>query len=353
MTDRTSTASRLRGASTFAILTAALVGAANASRADEVTIYSYREPALIEPLLQAFTKETGIAANVVFANEGLIERASAEGANSPVDVILTNEFGLLLQARDAGLTAPLTDAAIVDRIPAQYRDPDGHWLGLTLRARVVYASKARVAADAITYEELAEPKWRGKICSRSGQHTYNVSLVAAMIAHLGPDGAETWLKGVKENLARKPAGGDRDQVKAVFTGECDLAIGNTYYMAAMLANDRQPEQKQWAASVKILFPTVAGAGTHVNISGAALIKTAPHKDAALKLIAYLASDRAQTLYASANGEYPIVAGLPASDLVAGFGVLKPDGLALETIGKLRRAASELVDKVGFDSGPGT
>ena len=319
--------------------------------AAEVHVYSFREPKLMEPLFQAFTAKTGIEVKSVFAKDGLIERIIAEGANSPADVLLTNEFGLLTQARDAGITQPALTPAIEADVPAAYRDPQGHWIGLTRRARVVYASKERVTQDAITYEELADPKWKGKICSRSGQHTYNVALVASMIAHHGAADAETWLKGVKENLAHKPSGGDRDQVKAIYAGECDIAIGNTYYMGLMATNDKEPEQKEWAAAVKVLFPNAADRGTHVNLSGASLVKYAPDKDAALALIAFLATAEAQATYAAVNHEYPVKEGIAPSELVQSWGTLKPDALPLEEIAKLRRQASELVDKVGFDNGP--
>lgn len=315
---------------------------------EAVNIYSYREPKLIDPLLKDFTAETGIKVNIVYANSGLVERLAAEGRNSPADVLLTNEFGLLIQAVAAGVTAPVKSDVIAARIPASLRDPDGHWAGLTRRARIVYASKDRVPQDAITYEELADPKWRGKICARSGQHTYNVSLIASMIAHLGEAKAEEWLAGVKANLARKPAGGDREQVRDVQAGLCDLAIGNTYYMVAM---QKSQEQKVWADAVKILFPNAGDRGTHVNISGMALIANAPNKANAVKLMEYLVSDEAQQTYADANGEYPAVESVKASQFVQSWGELKADTLALAKIAELRKKASELVDKVHFDAGP--
>ena len=319
----------------------------------EVNVYSYREPQLIDPLLKAFEAETGISVNTIFASEGLVERITAEGANSPADVLLTAEFGLLTQARDAGISAPISSAAIATAVPAEARDPDGYWVGLTRRARVLFVSKERVTQKDFTYEELADPKWRARICSRSGQHTYNIALFASMIAHLGEAGAETWLKGVKNNLAHKPSGTDRDQIKSVFAGECDIAIGNTYYMGQMLTNDRQPEQRDWAASVRLVFPNANDRGTHVNISGAALMAHAPDRDNAVKLIEYLTSDAAQKLYASLNHEYPVRPGVEPSELVKSWGPLMPDALPLQEVAKLRRAASELVDKVGYDEGPGS
>lgn len=332
-------------------LFAAVASLSSAACAEEsVNIYSYREPKLIDPLLAAFTAKTGIKTNIVFAGSGLVERMVAEGKNSPADVLLTNEFGLLIQAVNANVTAPVASETINKRIPAELRDPQGHWIALTRRARIVYASKERVKQDTITYEELAEAKWRGKICARSGQHTYNVSLIAAMIAHLGEEKAEAWLKGVRDNLARKPAGGDREQVRDVKAGLCDLAIGNTYYMVAM---QKTPEQKAWADAVKILFPNAGDRGTHVNISGMSLTANAPNKANAVKLMEFLVSDEAQKIYADANGEYPAVPTVNASEFVDSWGPLKPDALPLAKIADLRKKASELVDKVHFDSGPGS
>jgi iron(III) transport system substrate-binding protein len=329
------------------IMTAVTALACGAAAAQEVNIYSYREPGLLAPLLDSFTKRTGIKTNLIFAQNGLIERIAAEGRNSPADVLLTNEFGLLVQARDAGVTQPALTQTLESSVPASLRDPAGHWYGLTRRARVVYVSKDRVKQDAITYEELADPKWKGKICIRSGQHTYNVALVAAMIANHGAAKAEAWLMGLKANLARKPAGGDREAVRDVHAGLCDLAVGNTYYMAAMLKNR---DQKAWADSVRMLFPDAKGRGTHINISGIALAANAPHKADALKLMEFLVGEQAQALYAEVNNEYPVSIAAKPSALLASWGVLQSDPLPLEQIAKLRKQASELVDKVRFDAG---
>jgi len=213
---------------------------------------------------------------------------------------------------------------------------------------VVYASKERVQQDSITYEELADPKWKGRICSRSGQHPYNVSLIASMIAHKGEEEAEKWLRGLKENLAQKPAGGDREQARDIYSGKCDLALGNTYYVALMLKN---PEQKAWAESIKVLFPNAQDRGSHVNISGMALAKYAPNKENAIKLMEFLASPEAQGIYAQVNNEYPISQEVAPSEVVQSWGKLNPDKLPLDEIAKLRKKASELVDKVNFDAGP--
>lgn len=341
-----------RGLRSAALSIAFSVSAAPlASAAEEVNIYSYRQPYLINPLLEAFTRNTGIKANVIFAKKGLIERMAAEGRNSPADVLLTVDIGRLTGAVTQGVSQPIDSAALAKNIPAQYRDPGKQWFGLTRRGRVVYASKDRVKQDAITYEELADPKWRGKICIRSGQHVYNVALIAAMIAHHGEQKTETWLRGVKANLAHKPSGNDRGAVKGVYSGECDLAIGNTYYMAKMSLNDKKPEQKKWAASVKMLFPNTAARGTHINLSGMVLAKHAPHKANAVKLMEFLSSDQAQRIYAKVNHEYPVKDGVPWSDLVKSWGDFKPDALSLAKIAKLRKTASELVDKVAFNDGP--
>ncbi len=343
-------------ASTLAVATLALAilpAAGSALAAGEVNIYSYREPGLIKPLLEAFTAKTGIKTNVVFAQAGLDDRMKAEGANSPADVLLTVDIGRLSDAKAKGISQPVDTAAIKANIPANYRDPEGHWVGVSQRARVIYASKVRVKQDQITYEELADPKWKGKICTRSGRHTYNIGLLASIIAHLGEEKAEAWARGVKNNLAKKPAGGDRDQAKAIFAGECDIAIANTYYMAAMQTNTKAPEQQQWAASLKLLFPNGADRGTHVNISGAVLAKHAPHKENGVKLIEFLASDEGQKIYAGIVNEYPLKDGASISERVASWGPLKADALDFDKIAKLRAKAADIVDKVGFDAGPGT
>ena len=317
----------------------------------DVNVYTYRQPELIRPLFEAFTKSTGIKVNVIFAQDGLEERIRAEGRNSPADLLLSVDVGRLQQAKDIGITQPVQSDLVGKNIPAGFRDPDGHWTGLTMRARVVYAAKDRVPQDAITYEALADPKWKGRLCTRSGQHVYNIGLVASLIGHHGEAWTEQWLRGVKANLAKKPAGGDRDQAKAIYAGECDIALGNTYYVGQMRTNQKEPEQKKWAEAIKVLFPNRDDRGSHVNISGVVLAKHAPHREEALKLIEFLTSDEAQRVYAEVNHEYPVKPGVPASELVRSWGHLKPDGLPLAELAKHRARASELVDKVGFDGGP--
>ena len=335
----------------LAALSLALGLSAVAASADTVNIYSYRQPDLIKPVLDAFTAETGIQTQVLFLDKGLEERMAAEGVNSPADVVLTVDIARLTKVKDAGVTQPLDDSEVNANIPAEYRDPEGHWFGLTKRARVVYASKDRVTEDALTYADLADPKWKGKLCMRSGQHDYNLALISAAIAHWGAEKTEQWLEGVKANLARKPDGGDRDQAKAIFAGECDIALGNSYYVGLMQTNEKEPEQKDWANAVKVLFPTFDNGLTHVNISGAALAKNAPNRDNAVKLIQFLASDKAQQIYAETNYEYPVEPGLEPSEMVKSFGELNADTLSLSEIGSHRKEASEIVDRVALDDGP--
>jgi len=334
------------------LASASLLFAQSALADGEVNIYSYRQPDLIKPLLDKFTADTGITANVLFLDKGLVERVQAEGANSPADVILTVDIARIMEAKDGAITQPVTDNETINKdIPSQFRDPQGEWFALTTRGRVVYASKDRVEQDKITYEELADPKWQGKICIRDAQHSYNIGLIASMIAAHGEEYTETWLTGLKNNLARKPNGGDRDQAKAIFAGECDIALGNTYYVGLMQTNEKEPEQKDWAGAIKVLFPNTDDRGTHVNISGMALAKNAPNKDNALKLMEFLASGEAQKIYAEQVFEYPVMPGAEPSDIVKAFGTIKPDTLPLADIAANRKKASELVDKVGVNEGP--
>ena len=341
----------LFGAALMAAIVGAMGGLSRAAAAEEVNVYSYRQPFLVEPLFDAFTKETGVEVNVIYASQGLVERMKQEGANSPADILLTVDIGRLSNAVSEGVSQPVSSAVLEGNIPAQYRDPDGHWFGVTTRSRVIYASKDRVAQDAITYEELADPKWRGRLCTRSGQHVYSIALIASMIAHHGEEQTKTWLEGVKANLAHKPSGNDRAQVKSIHAGECDVSLGNTYYMALMRTNDKEPEQKEWAASVKILFPNNSARGAHVNVSGFVLAKNAPNRANAVRMMEWLSSDEAQRIYAEVNHEYPVKPGVARSEMVESFGEIHPDSLPIAEIAKHRKRASELVDEVGFDEGP--
>lgn len=314
--------------------------------AEEVNVYSYRQPELIKPLTDAFTAETGIKVNVAYLAKGMIERLQAEGDRSPADVILTVDISRLAGVVNAGLTQPVESETLNANVPADYRDPDNHWFGLTTRARIVYASKDRVAeGEVTTYEDLADPKWEGRICTRSGTNAYNVALTSAVLHHHGEEGTQAWLEGLKSNLARKPQGNDRAQVKAIWAGECDISVGNTYYMGKMLSDD---EQKAWAESVNIVFPTFENGGTHVNVSGVAMTKSAPNKDAALKMMEFLTSPKAQEIYAKANYEYPIAEGTQADALVQGWGSFDADDVNLMTLAGNRDAALKLIETVDFD-----
>ncbi|AZL57510.1 Fe(3+) ABC transporter substrate-binding protein [Tabrizicola piscis] len=326
--------------------TLALLACTTPLLAQEINVYSHRQPELIQPLVDAFTAETGIAVNVAFVDKGMAERLQAEGDRSPADLVLTVDIARLMQIVDADVTQPVQSDVLEANIPEALRDPADHWFGLTSRARIVYASKDRVApGEVTTYEDLASEKWRGRICTRSGLHDYNVALLGAVIVHHGEEAATAWAEGLKANLARKPDGGDRDQVKAIAAGECDIALGNTYYMGQMLAD---PEQVPAAESVNIVFPTFENGGTHLNISGVAMTKSAPNKENALKFMEWLSSDAAQKIYAETNHEYPVKPGVERSALVAGWGDYTPDPTSLADIAAARAAAVKIMETVNFD-----
>lgn len=323
-----------------------ITAAASMAQAQEVNVYSYRQPELIAPLTEAFTEQTGIAVNVAYLNKGMVERLAAEGSRSPADVILTVDISQLAEAVNAGLTQMVGSEEITRNLPPEFRDADGYWFGLTTRARVVYASKDRVApGEVTTYEDLADPKWAGRICTRSGTHPYMTALTAAVIQHQGEEGARDWLTGLKANLARKPQGNDRAQVKAIWAGECDISLGNTYYMGAMLADE---EQIAWANAVTLAFPEFEAGGTHVNISGMAMTAAAPNRDEALRFMEYLTSPAAQEIYASTNYEYPVARNSEPSELVASWGSFTPDPVNLMDIAALRRDALRLTEEVDYD-----
>src|SRR5689334_1265657 len=290
-------------ARTGVAVSAIIAGGSALAQSGEVNVYTYREAKLIHPLFEAFTKDTGVKVNVISASSGLEQRIKTEGANSPADVLLTVDIGRLEDAVNAGITQPIKSELLDKVVPEQYRDPAHNWYGVSMRARVVYASTERVKQDTITYEELADPKWKGKICIRSGQHMYNNALFAAVIAKHGEAKAEEWLKGVKANLAQKPSGGDRETARDIAAGKCDIGIGNTYYWALM--NNVETDKKPWAEATKVILPTFEGGGTHVNLSGVILAKNAPNKANAMKLIEWLVEDKAQHIYADANYEYPV------------------------------------------------
>ena len=324
----------------------ALIATTSPALAEEVNLYSYRQPELLAPLTEAFTEATGIDVNVAFLDKGMVERLQAEGDRSPADLVFTVDISRLSAVVNAGLTQAVESDVLNENVPEQYRDPEGHWFGLTTRARIVYASKDRVDPSEVTsYEDLADPKWEGRICTRSGTHPYNVALVSAMLHHHGEEETKTWLEGVKSNLARKPQGNDRAQVKAIWSGECDISLGNTYYMGKMLEDD---EQTAWAESVNVLFPAFEGAGTHVNISGVAMTKSAPNRENALKMMEFLTQPEAQEIYAHANYEYPIAPGTEADELVQGWGSFEADDVNLMTLADLRADALRIIEEVDYD-----
>jgi iron(III) transport system substrate-binding protein len=316
-----------------------------ASAAEEVNIYSYRQAHLIEPVLESFTKETGIKANIVYAKKGLVERLQREGEFSPADVVLATDISRVVEFADKGLTQPVNSEVINGNIPAQYRDSDNDWFALTLRVRSIYSSKALGDMSGIAFEDLTDEKYQGQICTRSGKHPYNVALVSSLIAHHGEAQAKAWLEGIKANLARRPQGNDRAQVKAIKEGLCTVALGNSYYYGKMLNNE---EQKPWAEAVNINFPNQNDRGAHVNVSGMVMTKHAPNKDNALKLMEYLTGAEAQEIYASVNMEYPVKPGVKNSELVESWGQFEADPIPLETIAKYRSAALKLLDEVKFD-----
>lgn len=317
------------------------------AQSKEVNIYTTREPGLIQPMLDAFQEKTGIKANSVFIKEGLGERVKAEGQNSPADLLIAVDIGNLKDLVDQGVTQPIVSKVLDSEVPANLRASDHSWTSLTLRARVIYASKDRVKDTKITYEDLADPKWKGKVCIRSGKHPYNVAMIAAYIAKHGEAKTEEWLKGVKANLARKASGGDRDVARDILGGICDIGPANSYYVGLM-RTAKEDEQRKWGEAINVLFPTFSdGVGTHVNVSGAALAKNAPNKENAIALLDFLASPEVQKLYSDDNFEYPIVG--EANPTIKALGTLKVDSLSLTEIASHRKLAAELVDRVGFDN----
>ena len=326
--------------------TLALLALSTQVAAQEINVYSHRQPELIQPLADAFTAETGIAVNLAFVDKGMAERLVAEGDRSPADLVLTVDIARLLQIVEAGVLQPVQSDVLEANIPAELRDTGDLWFGLTSRARIVYASKDRVApGEVTTYEDLASDKWKGRLCTRSGLHDYNIALLGAVITHHDEAFATTWAEGLKANLARKPDGGDRDQVKAIAAGECDIALGNTYYMGQMLAD---PEQIAWAEAVTIVFPTFEDGGTHLNISGIAMTKSAPNKENALKFMEWLSGDTAQAIYAETNYEFPVKPGVARSELVTSWGEFTADTTPLTAIAAARAAALKIMETVNFD-----
>lgn len=312
----------------------------------DVNIYTTRQPELIQPVMDAFTESTGITVNLAYVEDGIVERLKAEGRRSPADLVMTVDIANLKQIVDADVVQPVESEVLRAAIPAELRSDENLWFGLTTRARIVYASKERVAdGEVTTYEDLASDKWEGRICTRSGLHNYNLALTSAMIAHHGEDYARDWAAGVRENLARKPEGNDRAQVKAIWAGECDISLGNTYYMGLMFGNE---DQRAWADSVRIIFPTFENGGTHVNVSGVTMTRAAPNRDEALELMEFLVSPAAQAIYAELNNEYPVLEGAEVSELVAAWGSFEADTTDLSAIASERPNALRVMEEVNFD-----
>ena len=336
-----------------ALAAATLIGATAlpAIAANELTLYTTREPGLIQPLLAAFTAQTQIQVNTVFVKDGLLERVKAEGARSPADVLMTVDVGNLLDLVEGGVTQPVKSAALESAVPANLRGADGQWFSLSMRARVLYADKS-LPLRSFRYEDLADPKYKGKVCIRAGQHPYNTAMIAALIAHDGEAKTEQWLRGVKNNLARKATGGDRDVARDILGGICDIGIANTYYVGQMKSSKEGSDARKWGDAIKVIKPTFANeksGGTHVNVSGASVAKNAPNRANAVKLLEFLVSEPAQNMYAQANYEHPVRKGVALDPIVAqAIGDIKIDPLPLTEIAKHRKQASALVDKVGFD-----
>ena len=314
---------------------------------DELNLYSHRQPFLIEPFLEAFTAETGIKVNVVYASTGLAQRLQAEGRNSPADVVLTVDIARLAIYADKDLLAPVESAVLTEAVPAHLRDPDGRWFALSKRARVIAVSKDRVAPGAIaTYEDLADPKWAGLVCSRPGSHVYNRALMASMIAAQGEEGAEEWATGLVANLARRPQGNDRAQVKAIHEGFCDVAVINSYYYGK-LASSEIEEQQAWAASMNMIFPNQDGRGTHINISGGGVAKHSKNKETAVAFLEFLTRETAQGLYGTVNYEYPVNPAVAPAPQVAAWGAFKEDSLPIARVAALAPTAQRVIDRTGW------
>lgn len=318
-----------------------------------INVFSERQEFLLRPFLEKFEQQTGIEVNVTTLSQGMLERLQQQpGA---IDLVLTTDIANLSAMAEAGLFQPFESEVIERNVPAPFQDAANRWTALTARARIIYYSLKRVSPEELgRYEDLADPKWEGRICVRSGYHNYNIALVSSLIEHDGLEAARSWLQGLKANLARRPQGNDRGQVKAIFEGLCDVSLGNTYYMGAMLDD---PEQQVWANAVGIFFPNQRDRGTHMNVSGGALAKGARHPAEALRLLEFLTGEEAQYLYAQANHEYPVRPGIGLSEIVRGFGREQPqvhdgtflqDSLELGRIGARRADAIRLLDEVGFD-----
>ncbi len=317
--------------------------------ASEINIYSHRQPFLIDPFLKAFTEETGIGTNVVYSTKGLAQRLRSEGKNSPADVILTVDIGRLYIYEDLGLLAEIESKVLNTTIPKHLKSANNTWFGLSKRSRIIATSRKRVSAGQIRrIEDLADPRWKGKICSRPGSHVYNRALVASVIAAHGLEKAETWARGVVSNLARRPQGNDRAQVKAIYEGLCDIAIINNYYFGKLKYSE-DPAQREWAASMRLTFPNqdTGDRGAHVNISGGGVAKFSKRKPDAIKLLEFLSSPKAQRLYSEINFEYPVNIQVPPSNELRSWGNFREDKISIEKIAQLSIEAQKIIDKVGW------
>jgi iron(III) transport system substrate-binding protein len=325
-----------------------LLAVSPALAAGEVNIYSERQEVLIKPLLDRFSAQTGIKVNLVAGKaDALMQRLASEGINSPADVLLTVDAGNLNRAMELGLFQAVRSETLEKTVPAAYRDQAGHWFGLSMRARPIMYAKDRVnPADLATYQDLTDARWKGKVCVRSSSNVYNQSMVSALIAQHGVPATEAWAKGLVANFARPPQGGDRDQIKALAAGQCDVALVNTYYLGGML-NASQAEEKEAAAKVAILWPNQKDRGVHVNVSGAGVTKHAKNLDNAVRLLEFLVSEEAQRWYAEANYEYPVRPGTPVSATLAAWGTFKADDLNLAILGEHNPEAVRLMDRAGW------
>lgn len=325
-----------------------VLGISNAGAAEKVlNIYSHRQPFLIEPFIEAYTKLTGTKVNIVYASKGLAQRLMAEGESSPADVILTVDIARLHVYADKNLLQPVHSDILKKNIPPHMRAPDDTWFALSKRARVIAVSREVKDVQSIkTYEDLADPKWKGRICVRPGSHVYNRALVASMIDAHGMEETEKWAKGLVANLARRPQANDRAQVKAVFEGVCDIAIINNYYYGKLLTSDN-PMQQQWGQSVKLIFPNQDGRGTHVNISGGGVPKYAPHRDEAVRFLEFLTSKTAQDLYGEINFEYPVNPEVEETETLKSWGEFKEDDMPISRIAELAPEAQRVIDRVGW------
>lgn len=320
----------------------------NVVRADEVNVYSARKEALILPLLKKFEAETGIGFNLITAKaDALLKRLEAEAQSTPADVFITTDAGRLQRAREAGVLQPVNNPVLEARIPEHLRDKDNYWFGLSQRARVIFYAKDRVdPADLSTYEALVDDRWNKKICIRSSGNIYNQSLVASMIEADGVEKTEAWASGLVANFARKPAGGDTDQLRAAAAGLCDLAIANTYYFGRLVNSNKEKDQKV-ADSLGVFWPNQADRGAHINVSGAGITRHAKHRAAAERLLEFMVSAESQAWYAEVNNEYPIVADAPIPPTLKAFGQFKSDQLNLTSLGENNRAAVQLMDRAGW------